>query len=252
MGALAHIFRHPIKAHGFEELSSVELAANATMPWDRVWAVAHERSDADGSEWERCGNFSRGASSPSLMAVRCAFDEAGGTLELSHPDLPSLTANPDHDGARIVKWAKPIMPETGRASARVIRAASAAKGQGLTDNPAPYLSILGLSSLRTLSQKAGRQLSPMRFRGNLWVEGLGPWEEFEWVDKRIRIGEAEFAVEDRIDRCTATMANPETGRRDTDVLEILREGWGHIDFGVFARVITPGRVNVGDTVEVLG
>ncbi|MEM9437225.1 MAG: MOSC N-terminal beta barrel domain-containing protein, partial [Pseudomonadota bacterium] len=224
MGTLAHIYRHPIKAHGSEALESVELTANATLPWDRVWAVAHEKSKADGSEWARCGNFSRGAHVPTLMAVTCRFDEASEEITLSHPALPDLTANPDTGGAAIIDWISQVMPADARKSTRVLRAQSAAEGQGLTDNPEPYLSILGLSSLRTLSGKAGRDLSPLRFRGNLWVEGLGPWEEFEWVGKSLRIGAAEFSVEDRIDRCPATMVNPETGRKDTDTLDLLREG----------------------------
>ncbi|MEM1236409.1 MAG: MOSC domain-containing protein [Pseudomonadota bacterium] len=252
MGTLAHIYRHPIKAHGSERLERVELIENATLPWDRVWAVAHERSKADGSEWARCGNFSRGAHAPSLMAVTCRFDETSEQITLSHPDLDDLTANPDRDGAQIVDWITSVMPPEARKSSHVIRAQSAAKGQGLTDNPAPYVSILSLASLRAFGQAAGRDLSPLRFRGNLWLDGLGPWEEFEWVGKRIRIGEAEFAVEDRIDRCPATTVNPETGRRDTDTLGILQETWGHIDFGVFARVVSAGPVAVGDTVEVLG
>lgn len=252
MAALAHIYRHPIKAHGSERLEEVTLHENATLPWDRVWALAHERSRADGSQWERCGNFSRGATSPSLMAITCHFDEAREELTLRHPDLPTLKAKPDSDGEEIVNWVKPIMPGDARASERVIRARSAQEGQGLTDNPEPYLSILGLSSLRALSQRAGRDLSPLRFRGNLWVEGLGPWEEFEWVGKRVRLGEAELAIEERIDRCPATMVNPETGKRDTDTLDHLREGWGHMDFGVFARVVQSGKISVGDALEVLG
>jgi len=252
MGALAHIYRHPIKAHGSESLETVTLAVDATLPWDRVWALAHERSTADGSAWERCGNFSRGATSPSLMAIKCSFNADTEELTLTHPDLEPLHASPDRDGAQIVEWVGPIMTKEGRASARVVRAASAKDGQGLTDNPQPYLSILGLASLRALGQKTGRTLSPLRFRGNLWVEGLGPWEEFEGVGKRIRIGEAELAVEDRIDRCPATMVNPETGRRDTDTLAALRDGWGHIDFGVFARVIRAGAIRLGDDIEVVG
>ena len=252
MGTLAHIYRHPIKAHGAERVETVTLTANATLPWDRVWALVHERSHVDGSKWERSGNFSRGATSPSLMAITCTFDEASEKLTLSPPRLPTLTVNPDRNGEEIIEWVRAIMPPEGRASARVIRAGSAAQGQGMTDNAEPYLSLLGLSSLRALSGKAGRDLSPLRFRGNLWVDGLGPWEEFEWVGKSIRIGAAEFSVEDRIDRCPATMVNPDTGRRDTDTLDLLREGWGHIDFGVFARVTKAGPIAIGDPVEVIG
>ena len=61
------------------------LAAGATMPWDRVWAIAHDRAKVgpDGADWVPCVNFSRGAKSPALMAIRARVDEAAGTR---HPD----------------------------------------------------------------------------------------------------------------------------------------------------------------------
>lgn len=252
MAALSDIFRHPIKAHGSERLSSVALSREATLPWDRVWAIAHTNSQVDGRTWARCGNFTRGANVPSLMAIRCTFDEATGQITLTHPDRPDLTAHPDHDGEAIIDWVAPIVPGEARQPERVVRAASADEGQGLTDNPSPYVSVLNHASLRALSQKAGRELSMLRFRGNLWVDGAAPWEEFDWVGKEIRLGDATLQVEERIDRCLATTVDPDTGRRDTPVLDLLEEGWGHIDFGVFARVTSPGTVRIGDTVEAVG
>ena len=56
------------------------LAAGATMPWDRVWAIAHEAAQrrARRRAWAPCANFSRGAKSPALMAIRARVDEAAG------------------------------------------------------------------------------------------------------------------------------------------------------------------------------
>ena len=69
-----------------------------------------------------------------------------------------------------------------------------------------------------MSQKVGQDLSPHRFRANIWVDDLGPWEEFEWLGKTLRIGGAVFEGVERIQRCKATMTNPTTGRRDADTL----------------------------------
>lgn len=249
--SLAQIYRHPIKAHGLEALSSVDLVAEQTMPWDRVWAVAHSDSDVTGAEWVRCGNFTRGAGHPSLMAMTSSLDETSGKVTLRHPDAGEITVDPDADGAKLIDWLAPLSAAGRAGPSRVIRAQSAKTGQGLTDNPSPYLSLLNMSSLRALGQKAGRELSPLRFRGNLWVDGAAPWEEFDWVGKRLRLGEVELQVEDRIDRCRATEANPTTGKRDTNTLALLEEGWGHRDFGVFARVVVGGKIATGDTLQVI-
>src|SRR6188768_3844163 len=94
---LAAIWRHPIKGHGVEALAAVTLAAERTMPWDRVWAIsdARARITPDSRDWAPCANFSRGAKSPRLMAIRARVDEARGRVHLSHPDTAPLDVDPD-------------------------------------------------------------------------------------------------------------------------------------------------------------
>jgi len=38
------LWRHPIKSHGREALTSVTLTAGQAMPGDRLWAVARNRA----------------------------------------------------------------------------------------------------------------------------------------------------------------------------------------------------------------
>lgn len=241
---LAHIFRHPIKAHGREELASVSLLTGEGLPFDRTWAVAHEAAKLTG-HWVPCANFARGAKAPRLMAITAAFDEGTGQITLDHPDLAPITFAPDQaaDHARALAWLRPLNPETRAMPAQIVRAS-----QALTDTDYPSLSILSLTSLRILSARVGQALSPHRFRGNLWLEGLAPWQEFDLVGRTITIGEACLEVTERITRCTATTANPETGLVDAPVLNALNAGYDHQDFGVYARVIRGGTLRQADEV----
>ena len=77
---VAALWRHPIKGHGREALECVTLTEGRTIPWDRRWAVAHEMSKADGTEWAPCANFSRGAKTGTLMAIAAKVDKANGTV----------------------------------------------------------------------------------------------------------------------------------------------------------------------------
>lgn len=245
-GALTHIWRHPIKAHGCEALEKVTVMPGTTLPWDRVWAVAHE--DAALQEgWSPCRNFSRGAKAPGLMAISAKLDEKTATVTLTHPARPTLTFRPDapEDEAGFLAWVAPLMPEGRSASASVIPV----KDRGMTDTDYPSISLGNLASLRALSQRVGTALDPRRFRINLWVDGLAPWEEFDWVGHEITLGPVRFRVEEPIERCMATTANPETGRRDADTLGALEAGWGHRDFGVFLTALTEGDLTCGDTLE---
>ena len=246
-GRVTSIWRHPIKSHGRQELTQVTLTAGQTMPWDRTWAVAHEMSKTTNDAWAPCANFSRVSKAPALMAITAELDEASETLTLHHPDRPDLTFRPEADPQALIDWVRPLMPENRAASARLVRV----PGRGMTDSDFPSVTLCNHSSHRAVEQRLGQDLSIHRWRGNIWLDGLGPWEEFEWMDKKIRIGSAVFQVREPTDRCLATTSNPETGRRDADILGALKH-WGHQDFSVRAAVIESGEVKHDDPVELIG
>lgn len=246
-GTVAHIWRHPIKSHGREALKSVALSKGRTMPWDRAWAVLHSEAKTDGSTWAHCANFSRGAKAPSLMAINAKLDEVEKTVTLTHPDRPLLKFKPDTEENRFLEWVTPLMPENRAASAQIVRVPD----RGMTDTDYPSISLNSLTTNHAVSQKLGTNLSPHRWRGNIWFDGLTPWEEFNWIGKTVQIGAAELLVREPIGRCLATTANPETGQRDADTLQTLQAHWGHKNFGVYAEVIKPGEIRIGDIPEVL-
>ncbi len=243
-GSVTSIWRHPIKSHGRERLDRITMIPGHTMPGDRVWAVAHEASKADGSEWAPCANFSRGAKAPQLMAISAQLQ--GDSVTLSHPNRPDLSFEPDVHQDTFLDWVKPLMPADRAASARIVRAAN----RGMTDSDFPSISLCNMSSHRAVEQKLGRDLSIARWRGNIWFDGLPLWNEFDWIGRDIRIGKAVFHVRERITRCLATTANPETGERDADTLGAL-SSWDHQDFGVYAEVLEGGTIHTGDEVQVL-
>ncbi|MCG6902865.1 MAG: MOSC N-terminal beta barrel domain-containing protein [Rhodobacter sp.] len=244
--SVASLWRHPIKSHGREALSKVTLTQGQTMPWDRTWAVAHDASKATNAEWSPCAGFSRVAKAPALMAITATLDQASETLTLRHPDRPDLTFQPDNQPERLIDWVRPLMPENRAASTRIVRV----PGRGMTDSDFPSVTLCNHNSHRAVEQRVGHDLSIHRWRGNVWIDGLGPWEEFEWLDRDIRIGGAVLRPRERTDRCVATTANPKTGGRDADTLGAL-EHWGHQDFSVRAEVIEGGEIRLGDPVEPL-
>jgi uncharacterized protein YcbX len=239
------LWRHPIKGHGVEAVSATTLAPGATMPWDRVWAIAHEAAKVrpGRSAWAPCANFNRGAKAFELMAIRAATDEATGRVTLTHPRQEPLTVDPDdpEDAARLVAWATPLSnPERAR-PAYVVRG-----DRGMTDSAFPSIALLNTASLAALRDRLGLPLAQERFRGNVWLDGLAPFAEFDLVGRDLRIGEAVLRVRQPITRCKATTVDPETGIGDADTLGALRAGWGHEDFGVYAEVVAGGRVALGD------
>lgn len=247
-GRVAHLVRHPIKSAGYEHVGAAVLTPEAAFPFDRVWAVAHAAARlAEPLAWAEKLQFLRGWASADLMAISCASDPVTRSVTLSHPRRQTGTFRPDDaaDATRLIDWLRPLWPANRPEPARVV----AVPGQALTDQDQPLVSINALASLADLSARIGQDLSIHRFRGNIWVDGWAPWAELGLVGQEISIGSVRLRVEEPIGRCRATGANPDSGLQDADTMAALEAGFGHTDFGVFARVIAGGTVSLGDEVR---
>ncbi|MEL6197998.1 MAG: MOSC N-terminal beta barrel domain-containing protein [Pseudomonadota bacterium] len=248
MGRLAEIWRHPLKGIGAERIAKVLLTRGEALPHDRVWALAHGTSDFDPAApaWEKRKNFVVQAMTPELARVALETG-ADGTLTLSHPAQDSVSVAPGTEAgaAALAAWIEGLAGERQPGPYRVAHV----PGRAMTDMPQPYVSILSLASMRALGQHAGAALHIRRFRGNLWLDDLAPWEEEAWIDRELTIGTARLRVDEPIGRCKATEANPATGDYDVPTVAELRRLRGHTEFGVYATVIEGGTIAEGDAVS---
>ena len=93
-----------------------------------------------------------------------------------------------------------------------------------------------------------------RFRMLFEIEGFHALEEESWRNRRLHIGEATLLIGRPTPRCAFPSADPDTGRRDRDVLRELIEARGGVQgqacLGVYAEVLRPGLVRVGDAVRL--
>ncbi|MEM6679950.1 MAG: MOSC domain-containing protein [Pseudomonadota bacterium] len=252
MAELTQIWRHPIKGVSAERVTALTLGADSPIPHDRAWAIAHGGSDFDAANpaWVPRKNFVVQAHVPELARTATRMDEATGALTLEHPTQAPVTLVPGtaEGDAALTAWIAPLAGERQPGPYRMARLPAA----HLSDMPQNYVSILSLSSLRALGEHLGQPMDVRRFRGNLWLEGLWPWQEEEWIGREISIGPVRFRVDEPIGRCRATEAGPETGRYDATTVAGLRKARGHTEFGVYATVIEGGTVSEGDTVAAPG
>jgi uncharacterized protein YcbX len=94
-----------------------------------------------------------------------------------------------------------------------------------------------------------------RFRMLFELDGLEALAEEPWGSRRIRLGSATLLVGVPTPRCAVPSASPDTGVRDRDVLRELIEKRGPVEgepcLGVYAEVLEPGTVRVGDEVALV-
>lgn len=88
-----------------------------------------------------------------------------------------------------------------------------------------------------------------RFRPNIVIGGVPGLAEREWEGEQLRIGEIVIEMEKLRLRCIMTTFDPDSGVQDTGVLKRIRDEFGGV-LGLNAGVIKPGRIRVGDPVEL--
>jgi len=108
------------------------------------------------------------------------------------------------------------------------------------------VSFINLASVRALEEAIGEPVDPLRFRANVYVDGLPAFDESFWLDRSFTIGGAEFRGVLPTKRCAATEVNPVTARRDLPIPRLLMQHFGHSIMGMYATTVAGGRVARGD------
>jgi uncharacterized protein YcbX len=89
--------------------------------------------------------------------------------------------------------------------------------------------------------------------------GVTAYTEDTWNGQRLQIGTAELRVRGAVPRCNATTRDPDSGVRDVKTLRLIEQYRGQtpsdsgdaLNLGVYADVITPGRISVGDELRLI-
>ncbi len=245
---LTAIHRFPVKGLGPDRLDFIEVSAGQTLPHDRAWAIENGPSpfDPQAPGHVKKKHFLMLAGQAELTRIACEYIAHSCEFRCNFPEghRISVTLDDPDTHAPLFDQLTRLLGDQIRGPLRLVHA----PGQAMTDIPQPQISLINLASVRDLAEKTGHALDPLRFRGNLLIDGLPAWSEFDWVGKTIRIGEIGMKAESRIGRCTATSVNLETGSRDIDLPKALFEHYGHTHCGVYLTVLDDGGLRTGDRV----
>lgn len=248
---IASLYRHPVKGFTPERLTSALLEAGACFPCDRLYAVEDGPSGFDPAAPGHISKmkFTVLAKIPTVAKVRTAYDEASGLLAAraeGHADFAAdLRTRAGRAGFEA--WLAAVLGDEASGPLRVIEGPGAHR---FMDSKSGYVSIVNLASVRDLGQRIGRQLDPLRFRANLYVEGWPAWVENDWTGRTLAVGGATAEVLKPIVRCAATHVDPDTGERDVDLVKALFDHYGHMFCGIYLTVTQGGAVGEGDVVVV--
>lgn len=244
------IHRFPVKGFPTESLTRARVRAGSGIHGDRLLAFPNGSTPVSDGEWNHCLSFTALKTDTSLQQWSVATDgaEDPAHITLTAPSGARVDIDPDDpaslEGASAVL--RGLLAARGGEPRHLVRA-----GQGMFDGRLSGLSLINPATVAALAEYAGRDLDPLRFRGNLLVEGLPAFAEYGLIGAVLRIGTAVVGVRKSSERCPATKVDPTTAAVDANVPRLLATGFGHVHMGIDAFVLVSGTFSVGDPIEVL-
>ena len=247
---LAGLYRYPVKGLSPEALGEIEVLPGETLPFDRAYAIENGpgRFDPASPRYLPKINFLMLMRDERLATLRTSFDAATHTLAILRDGKQVARGQLSTAIGRqlVEQFIAAYMAKELRGAPRIVHA----PGHSFSDVAAKCVHIVNLASVRELERVVGRPLDPIRFRANLYLDGLEPWTEFSWLDKEIGLGGVKLRIFTRTQRCEATNVDPTSGVRDTAIPATLQRTWGHADFGVYAKITAGGTLSPGTALQL--
>ena len=178
-----------------------------------------------------------------------------GDVELGERIVTSFFGRPV--AGRLVEgpWNDALADYVGRP---VRLARTEREGDGVDRGRLAGATLVSTGSLEAFREAAGEDgpVDGRRFRMTIGIEGVEAHGEDGWIGSQVCVGGATVAVRDHVGRCAVTTLDPDRGIRDLDTLGTIAAYRGDVQtreplpFGVWCEVVEPGRVAVGDPVEL--
>ena len=255
------LYRYPVKGFTPEACDTLTVLDEGRIAGDRVLGVRFADTEAADDAWSRKSGMVALINTPGLARLNVKFSNESFRLHVSLGTSvlfdEALNSQGRHQLAAVLADyvlnldVNPLTDHSERLPLRVI-------GDGHSpryhDEPAGRVTLHGRGSLEAVQAAVGNEVSELRFRSNIALDGLAAWEEQTWIGRKIRIGAVEFDVVKPKTRCLATHANPITGKRDLPILATLTQKLGQ-ENPTFAVAMLPsangGDIHVGDEVALL-
>ncbi|MDD5461916.1 MAG: MOSC domain-containing protein [Methylococcales bacterium] len=256
------LYRYPVKSFTPEACKILTVLDEGRIAGDRVLGIRFANSGVLGDAWSKKHEFIALVNTPGLARLKLRFDHEALHLHINLEDAVLVDEALDDNGRKRIAAAvenyvlqldeNPLSSHPERLPLQVV-------GDGITaryqDNEAGQITLHSRESVAAVASAVGNaDLSELRFRSNIAIEGLEAWQEQSWIGRKIRIGKVIFEVVAPKGRCLATQVNPDSGKRDLPVLKTLTRAFNQEKPTFAIGMITSGvggQICIGDKVSLL-
>jgi uncharacterized protein YcbX len=176
IATVARIYRFPIKGLSAEGLATVALAEGRGLPLDRRFALTPGSAAVDGPTipWMPKSSFLTLLKHEKLAKLTTRYDDDTGTLSIERGGKPVAKGNITTPVGRamIEEFFAAYMGKDARGRPRLVESEP---GAMLSDLSNAVVSLINLASVKDLERVTGAAIDPLRFRGNIYLDGLDAW-----------------------------------------------------------------------------
>ena len=245
----------PVKSLSFQSLNSSKIKKNLGMPNDRVFAFSRgvdlekARLIEKNPNERKLNNFLTLKNSPVLNKYN--FIYKNDKLTFTYQDKELLSISPSKIEERDLLSKKLIEMENSLVNPTYLLKNSEFPFYDTThsNNLFNSISLINLNSIKDFENKISKEVESQRFRANIYVDGIGAWEERNWVNQIIKINNIDFKVEKNIPRCVAINIKPNTDDNTFNLLQSLKKNFNHFDMGIYLTALNDGEINIENKVE---
>ena len=256
MPKVAALYRYPVKSFTPEACEALTITPDGRVAGDRVLGFRFADTPEGDDAWSSKHGMLALVNTPGIARLRLRFDDVSMRLTLMLGESLLADEALDDAGRRRLCDAVadyvlglPAGALAGHPERLPLRLVGDGATPRLTDRPDGYVTMHGRASLHALAYALDdADLSEVRFRSNVAIEGLEAWQEQEWLGRELRIGDVAFRVYAPVVRCLATHANPHTGERDLPVMTTLTHSFEQErpTFAVCLVPESPGVIRIDD------
>lgn len=258
---VAALYRYPVKGFTPEPCDALTVLGEGRIAGDRVLSFRFADSPVRDADWVRKYDCVVLANTPGLARLQVNLDHREMRLRIALDGAVLVQAALDDAGRKRLSTAMaayvlqlPENPLRGHPERLPLRLVGDGVAPRYQDNEGGHATLHGRASLASVAVATGNPgLEEARFRSNIAVDGLEPWEELGWMGRKVRIGAVDFEVARLKTRCLATHANPRTGERDIPVMTVLKNVFAQEQptFGIGMTSRGGGEIRLGDPVTLV-
>ena len=116
--------------------------------------------------------------------------------------------------------------------------------------PDNSISLINKNSINDFAKEITTKIEFKRFRANIYISNLEPWEERKWIGRKIDINNIKFLVTGEIPRCSATNLKPNTGKSTLKLPYMLKKTYDHTNMGVYLIPQNNGTISIQNKIQL--